>query len=104
MVDYTLQFTDEARQDINLAFAWFEEKRKGLGLDFLLFLRAISNAIQSNPFQFQAISPDKGHIRRAVLRKFNYLVFYTIKDQQVFVFGILSSKQDPANWKKRIMD
>ncbi len=102
MAGYTIQFTDEAKQDINLAFVWYEEKRKGLGLDFLLFLRAVSNAIQSNPLQFQAISLDKNHIRRAVLRKFNYLVFYTIKDQHVFVIGVLSSKQDPATWKKRV--
>lgn len=102
MPTYSLQFTDEARQDIVDGFSWFEDKRKGLGLDFLLFLRAALNTIEKNPYLHQPISSKKAHIRRAIVHKFNYTIFYTVEKEDISVFGVLSSKQDPAIWKKRL--
>ncbi len=41
--------TPEAEQDLKDAFSWYEEKRTGLGHDFLLQVDAAIEFIERNP-------------------------------------------------------
>jgi len=66
----------EASQDIRSAFAWYEQKIQGLGLEFLRSVDACMAGIARNPLAFP-----KAHreIRRSLLRKFPYSVFYVLE-------------------------
>ena len=46
---YTVIVRPEAEDDLKEAFSWYEDKRKGLGYDFLLQVDAGINYIYSNP-------------------------------------------------------
>lgn len=44
-----LRYTAGARDDVDLALAWYERQRRGLGLEFLDFVEAAIASIQDNP-------------------------------------------------------
>ncbi len=40
-------------------------------------------------------------IRRALLRRFPYGVFYLLEDTRILVLAVFHAKRSPALWKKR---
>ncbi|MEL6589086.1 MAG: type II toxin-antitoxin system RelE/ParE family toxin [Bacteroidota bacterium] len=44
-----IQFTAEAREDIQNAFRWYEDQQPGLGSDFLLELDSLIEQIETHP-------------------------------------------------------
>ena len=40
-----LRYTDRSKDDIELAFAWYEKQRRGLGFDFLDCVEVSLNSI-----------------------------------------------------------
>ena len=44
-----LRYTDKSKDDIELAFAWYERQRKGLGFEFLDCVEASLQNIINNP-------------------------------------------------------
>ena len=97
-----LIFTNESQQDLRDGFAWYEEKRIGLGFDFMLSIEATLKVIERNPLTYAQAPMTIPNIRRAVVFKFSYLIFYTIVQQSVIILAVVSSKQDAAIWKTRI--
>jgi toxin ParE1/3/4 len=55
-------------------------------------------SILSNPHQFQIIHKT---IRRAILKKFPYSIFYRIIDDKVIILSVIHHKRNPKVWKKR---
>lgn len=93
-----LQFTEEALEDINDAFRWYENKQPGLGSDFLVELELLIERIQNSPERFPIVYKNK---RRLLFRKFSaYGVIYEIHDEAVFVTAIAHSSQDPRKWQR----
>jgi toxin ParE1/3/4 len=103
-MNYMLIFTNESQEDLREGFLWYEEKRDGLGTDFMLAIKATVKSIERNPFAYSQAPTHIPNIRRAVVFKFSYLIFYTIVQQSVIILSIVSSKQDTAIWKTRIGD
>ena len=66
-----------AELDATDAANWYNDKREGLGDEFLLALDAKINAIQRNPNQFQLVYKN---IRRALTERFPYGIFYIVKN------------------------
>ena len=99
-----LIFTNESQQDLKEGFTWYEEKRVGLGIDFMLAIEATIRIIQRNPLTYSKAPTHIPNIRRAIVFKFSYLIVYTIVQQSVIILSIVSSKQDTAVWKTRIGD
>jgi toxin ParE1/3/4 len=46
---YRVIVRPEAENDLNEAFLWYEDKRKGPGHDFLLLIDAVIRFISRNP-------------------------------------------------------
>jgi toxin ParE1/3/4 len=103
-MSYMLIFTNESQQDLRDGFTWYEEKRVGLGIDFMLAIEATIKVIQRNPFAYSKAPTKIPNIRRAIVFKFSYLIFYTVVQQSVIILSVISSKQDTAVWKTRIGD
>ena len=66
-----------ARAELQQAYTWYEEQREGLGEDFLLCIEASLDVIRDNPHQFPVMHDE---IRRAVIRRFPYAIFYLVKE------------------------
>ncbi len=81
----------EASRDLAVVCHWYEQQRKGLGLEFLDELAAVMVHLERNP-QLSRLYFRK--FRRLRLRRFPYKIFYQIIGERVVVFRVLHVKQD----------
>lgn len=98
MTEYRLISEPPADADVEAAFEWYENERPGLGLEFLDELRAAYNRIADGPHKYQEL---RGGIRRALLRRFPYAVYFAIEGEVVVVVAVLHASRDPAEWQRR---
>ena len=88
-----LRYTERAQIDIDIAIGWYEKQRKGLGMDFLACVNAVSRHILGNP----SLYPLKYKtFRCAVIRRFPFTVFYTVGENEIIVHAVFDNRQDPA--------
>jgi plasmid stabilization system protein ParE len=88
----------EAQADFDDAFDWFERQRPGLGVDFAARVQEVFDRISANPLLHQVVFKD---VRRAVVKRFTYSVFYRVEASQVLVLAVFHSKRDPSIWQGR---
>jgi plasmid stabilization system protein ParE len=93
-----LIITPEAEEDLSEARAWYERKREGLGEEFVLSVEAALDHIRRVPEAATEVYPG---IRRVVVRKFPYGVFYRVDPDQIAVIAVYHSKRDPRGWRAR---
>lgn len=85
-----LIITNDAQADIISAFNWYNSQAS-LGDDFLESLDNQLTFIQNNPEARQAIDLD---IRRAVLTRFPYNIYYRFFENTVYVLAVWHGKRD----------
>ncbi|PYN95397.1 MAG: hypothetical protein DMD89_19660 [Candidatus Rokuibacteriota bacterium] len=84
--------------DVAAAYQWYENEQRGLGLEFLDQLRTTYDQIAAGPFQY----PDlRAGVRRALLRRFPYAVYFAVEGDLVIVLAVLHGSRDPAEWQRR---
>jgi plasmid stabilization system protein ParE len=96
---YKVIIRPEAEDDIREAFFWYEDKRQGLGYDFLLNVDAGLNFIKRNP----NIHPTeyKG-TRKHFIKRFPYKMVYLVEGEKIVVLAVIHSRRSPVLIKKRI--
>jgi len=87
-----------AETDIQDAFDWYESEQPGLGEEFLTSLLDRLETIRSFPESCPIVYRD---IRRGVVSRFPYLVFYIVGPSQVSVLAVLHQSRNPADWPRR---
>ena len=90
----------EAQQDVDEAYSWYEDRRHGLGEEFLDCVDAAIQRISRTPELYAKIYND---YRRALVRRFPYAVFYEYANGKLYVYSIFHTSQNPEKWKKRLM-
>mgnify|MGYP001199830451 FL=1 len=94
---YILEIKDHANLEIIEAYLYYEEKRLGLGEEFLEHLSVYFDRIITNPKHF----PQKRKpYREAFIKRFPYLIIYEITNRKVIVYSIFNTWQNPENKKK----
>jgi len=91
-MSHALIVRPEAEVDIAKSFAWYESELSGLGVQFLDSLDDAFERISSNPLHYADIA---GGIRRKLLRKFPYGVFFVFEDGLEACCG---SRKPRFNW------
>jgi len=89
----------KAKLDIKDAHNWYESQREGLGDIFLKDFASCINFICENPKSYPVILTE---IRRALLKKFPYNVFYLFSKNKVVILACFHSKRNPNTWRARI--
>jgi plasmid stabilization system protein ParE len=92
-------FRMEAQSEFDRAFDWYENKQPGLGVDFLNHVAEMLNHVELMPESSAQVFED---IRRAVVHRFPYSVFYRIEESQIVVIAVFHTKRDPQIWKERV--
>jgi plasmid stabilization system protein ParE len=91
----------EAEAELGEEAGWYEQRRPGLGSDFVdaieSALAAIVEAPEAYP-RWQAGSP----YRKYVLRRFPFVVFFTFDGSAVRVVAFAHSKRQPGYWLNRV--
>jgi toxin ParE1/3/4 len=70
-VSAALVLRTEAKTELREAFAWYQERRVGLGFEFLRTVRVALAAIERSPSAFPFALDD---VRNAPLPRFPYVV------------------------------
>jgi plasmid stabilization system protein ParE len=97
-VTRTLIVRPEAEADLAATKLWYEEQHEGLGARFLGEVDATFRRIESSPMAFSFV---RGRLRRALLRRFPFGVFYVLTAEHIVVVAVLHAARDPRLWGKR---
>lgn len=90
-----LHYTDRSKDDVELAFRWYEIQRRGLGFEFLDCVEmSLSNILRFPEMHRICYS----NFRRCVIRRFPFSIFYPIEDDKIVIHSVFDNRQDP---KKR---
>jgi plasmid stabilization system protein ParE len=97
-MNFPLVFHPDVQQEVEEAHDWYEQQRAGLGGDFLAELEKVYQALQLTPQRHQVIYQD---VRRALVRRFPYAVYYRVHADRVEVIAVQHSRRDPSSWQSR---
>ena len=84
--------------DVLDAAEWYDERRLGLGADFVARVRNATSALIADPERRTAI--DYG-LRYWPVERYPYVVFYDFTDTEVIVLGVMHASQSPSKWISR---
>jgi toxin ParE1/3/4 len=87
-----------AAADVEDIFQWYETERPGLGVEFQEELQRTLTAISANPRFYPIVRRDT---RRALLRRFPYIVYYRDLPGVVAVVACVHGHRDPRHWQSR---
>jgi len=90
--------TPKAEAESQEAAQWYEERSQGLGVAFLEVVEQALADISENPFRFPVVHKD---IRRALLGRFPYGVFFRVKPGRIRVIAIMRQSRNPRRWQTR---
>jgi len=93
-----IRLLPEAKDEFDAAADWYEQKQPGLGVDFIAKVRDVLNRIAVNPRLHAAVYVD---VRKAVVRRFPYVVVYRVDAAEVIVIAVFHTSRDPAVWQAR---
>ena len=96
---YKVVIRPEAENDLKEVFSWYEDKRLGLGYDFMLQVDAGIRHVERNPEAYP--SGYKG-TRRHLIKRFPYRIVYFLEKERIVVLAIIHGMRSPALARKRI--
>lgn len=88
-----------ALADLAAARDWYNDLRPGLGDDLLLCIEHVLARIIETLGAFPEYLPD---VRRAVVRRFPYGVFFRVRPSRIEVEALFHFRSDPARLPLRI--
>lgn len=97
-MNYVLVFRPEVQEEVNEAYNWYEKQKSGLGDEFLDSVEQTLNRVSSMPKSYQVVYRD---VRRAVVKRFPYAVYYRVISSRVIVTAIFHARRDPKLWQTR---
>lgn len=98
-MNYRIIVRPEAENDLKEAFFWYEDKRHGLGHDFLLQVEAELKFIERNP---ESCPPEYKETRKHLIKRFPYKIIYLIEKEKIIVLAVIHGKRNPNFLRKRI--
>jgi hypothetical protein len=93
-----LRVRPEAEIDAFEATLWYEGERPGLGGELLDAVREVFGHVAASPNRFPIVSEN---VRRALLRRFPFGVFFVVEDDAPTVIAIMHLHRDPGTWAQR---
>ena len=96
-----IDFLPQAESEIEAASLWYEEQSPGLGFRFLFAIDAALRRASENPLSFPR---ELRRTRKAVIRRFPYVVFYAVEKERILVTGVFHGRRHPRSWADRIRE
>ncbi len=89
---YSLILKERAIRMAQEAFHWYNDRQTGLGEEFLLELESDLRKIETHPKLFTVV---KQRFRQYVMRRFPYVIVYEVIKDEVIVYAVFHTKQNP---------
>lgn len=91
--NFTLQ--NRARIEILEAINWYESRKTGLGKEFLTEVEAEIRRITEGPLLFPKFNGMNTTFRRSVLKKFPFVIIFSLYKDQVIIHSVFHTHQNP---------
>lgn len=98
-MSYEVQVRRAAEVDIAEAQVWYETQKTGLGVEFRSEVSGVIDRLAATPLIYQFVHRD---IRRAIVRRFPYLIWYRVAAETVIVLACTYAGGDPERVKTRL--
>ena len=99
-----LEFHPEARAELRSAALWYDERRPGLGDDFIAEIAAalerVGDAPESCPIWPGTYAEDLV-VRKATVQRFPYVIAFEEHERHVLVLAVAHAKRRPLYWLTR---
>ena len=99
-----LELHPEARAELRSAALWYDERRPGLGDEFIAEVSAILDRIGGAPESYPAWTRTRAAgplIRKATIQRFPYLIAFETHEQHLLVLAVAHAKRRPLYWLTR---
>ena len=97
---WRIDLRPQALAELDDAAAWYEEKRAGLGRDFVREISAAISALGLAPLTPRLRHRTAG-IRWVFPRRFPYRIIYRVEAGSIVVLAILHSARGDTAWRER---
>lgn len=94
---FRLKFSTRALREIGEARAWYEIQSAGLGEEFIAAMELQLKRLEQAPLLYAEVIPK---VRRALLPRFPYGLFYIVQEDLVHVLAVLHDARNPGRWPK----
>jgi plasmid stabilization system protein ParE len=91
-------FHEEAETELDKAVEYYEDCRRGLGLEFAKEVYATIARITQFP---EAGSPMSKNTRRCLVNRFPYGIIYRVKSDHIQVIAVADLRRRPGYWRSR---
>lgn len=85
------------QHDLAAAFDWYEEQRARLGEEFLSAVQSTFKSVEFYPETFASVHDE---VRRAIVPRFPFAVFYVVESRRIVVLRVLHTARDPTLWPR----
>jgi plasmid stabilization system protein ParE len=92
-------FNELAVSEMNDAIAYYELQFSGLGIAFKEEIKKAINRIIKYPKAWSTVDED---IRKYVLHKFTYNVYYSLEKDHLYIIAIAHQHRKPNYWIDRM--
>lgn len=92
---FRVKFSSRALRETGEAQAWYELQNPGLGEEFIAAMELQLKRLEQAPLLYAEAIP---HVRRALLPRFPYGLFYAVRGDLVHVFAVLHDARHPKRW------
>ena len=98
-----LELHPEARAELRSAALWYEERRPGLGDEFISEVSAALDRIGDAPESYPPWHTRSAGqvIRRATIQRFPYVIAFEEHEQHLLILAVAHAKRRPLYWLTR---
>jgi plasmid stabilization system protein ParE len=96
---FRLIISPDAEKEVKISFEFYEERKAGLGKDFVSEVNLTIERIVANPEQF--IKLRNRQVRKAKVSRFPFGIYFAEKDLIISVLAVYHSSRNPRNLRKR---
>ena len=89
---YSVRYKRAAAAEVEEAIARYAQPEVNQASEFVRDLERTESHLRARPVLYQQV---EGEIRRAVLRRFPYSVFYVVEQEEVIVLACMHHHQKP---------
>ncbi|HVF23609.1 MAG TPA: type II toxin-antitoxin system RelE/ParE family toxin [Pyrinomonadaceae bacterium] len=95
-----IRFTPEADAELTEAREWYSHQRAGLDAEFMHCIDEALLRVVRNPQSFPVVYRD---LRRVVVRRFPFAIFYDLTSEQIHVTAVFHSRRNSELWQSRVI-
>ena len=94
-----VRLTSAAVQDLAVAERWYLDEAPHVLASFEEAVDTAFGRISERPESYPAVKPT---VRRALVRKFPFSVFYRVLPGWIEVIAVLHQSRNPGTWRRRV--